>query len=519
MAKKLSDKEAIIEALKLQVREKYFDDETEAFDVYKCVTGILEEYKIIYADGMGFYIFNEKYWEIIGDVFVSNIILEELGPLYIPRYVRDTMDGLRSKNPIKIGDLNRNRNRIVLSNGTLDISDRTNHIFYDGEFFKEDYATIQIGCNYNTNAQSPMFQEYINEVLYNDPELIQLMQEFFGYCLTTSTKYEKAFILLGEGSTGKSVLIDTLKELVCEQNYSCVPLSQLNDDKYTAQLKDKLLNYSTEEEDKPIKDVSKFKQLVSGDQIQARFLYSNPITYKPFAKLIFAMNALPEMSNFDGAIQRRLVIIPFNRKFEDHEKDFELKEGKLYKELDGILNWALEGLKSLTSRDKTANQGFITPKVCQDLLSQYKNDCNPIDQFLNDHVIVENGSDVRSVPLYESYREFCKSIGIPADSDIKFVKMVKTKYKIDKARKTFPKMGQQYYYPGLKMIDDKGSNVATQRTQKQNSLGNKKNNDENDSSPESIKKEMEMKLMLLPKFSKPKSNDSEINIDEIANEI
>ena len=511
MAKKeLSAEEAIIEALKFQVLEKYFDEESEAFDVYKCVTGILEEYKIIYADGMGFYIFNGKYWERIGDVFVSNIILEELGPLYIPKYVRDTMDGLRSKKPIKMEDLNRNRNRIVLSNGTLDISDREKHIFYEDEFFKEDYATIRIGCNYDPDAQYPMFQKYINEVLNDDPELIQLMQEFFGYCLTTSTKYEKAFILLGEGSTGKSVLIDTLKELICEQNYSCVPLSQLNDDKYTAQLKDKLLNYSTEEEDKPIKDVSKFKQLVSGDQIQARFLYSNPITYKPFAKLIFAMNTLPEMSNFDGAIQRRLVIIPFNRKFEDHEKDFELKEGKLYKELDGILNWALEGLKSLASRDKSANQGFIMPKVCQDLLSQYKNDCNPIDQFLNDNVIVEVGSDIISSGLYEAYREFCKSIGINADSDQKFAKMVKSKYMVEKLRKTFPNKGQQYYYPNLKIIDNKATNVISLGS-KRNS--NTKNRDENNYSSKSTMTEQKR----FPSSSS--ENKTEINIDRLLDEV
>ena len=251
------------------------------------------------------------------------------------------------------------------------------------------------------------------------------------------------------------------------------------------------MNYSTEQEDKPIKDLSKFKALISGDSIMGRFLYKNPIVYKPFAKMIFAMNTLPEISNFDGAIQRRLVIIPFNRKFEEHEKDFELKEGKLHIELDGILMWALEGLKSLASRDKTANQGFITPKVCQELLAQYKNDCNPIDQFLNDYVIVKEGSDIRSIQLYEAYVEFCKSIGIKADSDQKFAKIVKSKYKIDKPRKTFPKMGQQYYYPNLKMIDNKASNVIP--------LSNKKNNnastEEDDEKTEVISDELFEELL------------------------
>lgn len=451
------DKRSMLKEIFFEMDEK----RNEIFDVEKSTKFILKNYDIIHTPKQGYFLFNEEYWKEVDDNYIGQLITEEMDVISKPSYTDQILKHISYKQYIDFADINRNRHKIVLKNGTLDISDWTNHIFYEDGFFRDDYSTIQINCDYSPNAQYPMFQKYINEVLCDDPELVQLLQEFFGYCLTTSTKYENAFILIGEGSTGKSVLIDTLKELIGKQNYSCVPLSQLSDDKSVAQLKDKLLNYSTEEQDKPIKDMTRFKQVTSGDPIQARFLYNNPFTYKPFAKLIFAMNSLPQLDNFDGAIERRLTIIPFNRKFLDHEKDYALKEGKLHVELNGILSWALEGLKSLASRDRTATQGFIIPKICKDLLKSYKNDCNPIDQFLNDHVIVENGSDVISMGLYEAYGEFCKSIGIKPDSDIKFAKMVKSKFKVEKLRKTFPSKGQQYYYPNLKMIDDKAPNIIS----------------------------------------------------------
>jgi len=46
----------------------------------------------------------------------------------------------------------------------------------------------------------------------------------------------------------------------------------------------------------------------------------------------------------DDGIWRRLIVLPFNRKFEPHERD-PLLEMKLIQEADGILMWMIQGAK------------------------------------------------------------------------------------------------------------------------------------------------------------------------------
>lgn len=178
----------------------FFDSEGnfKAFVLMVYITGM---YDIVYVPESGFYIYdlsNNKIWQKVNDNFVCNIIHRKLGNESKSARINETLNLLKFETNITFDKLNNNKNRFVLKNGTLDISDWKNPIFYNNEYFKEDYSTIQLSCAYNKSAKMYEFNKFLSTTFDDDIEIIKIIQELLGYVLTTCTKYEKAFLFYGE---------------------------------------------------------------------------------------------------------------------------------------------------------------------------------------------------------------------------------------------------------------------------------------------------------------------------------
>jgi len=350
-----------------------------------------------------------------------------------PYYTDQILKHITRKRYINYLEINKNRNKIVLTNGTLDISNWENPIFYKEEYFRNDYTTINFNYLYDIEAQCPEFDNYILSTFEENSENIKTIQEMFGYCLTSSTKHEKIFFLYGEGGTGKSVLIDTIKTFVTDINYSSIPMSLLDKSFLRAGLKDKILNFSTEECSRLVKDsaVTWIKAISSGDPIEAQFKNKDTFNFKPFCKLVFAMNDLPQIENFDDALQRRFIIIPFKKKFRGDEIDLDLKEGKLHKEMSGILNFALLGLKRLAEQ-----KDFTYSQESKEILENYRLESNHAERFAD--IYLESGesdSYLKVKDVYNKYLELCKDNNEKPFKNSDFTKIVKRKFNLPEGRK------------------------------------------------------------------------------------
>jgi putative DNA primase/helicase len=76
-----------------------------------------------------------------------------------------------------------------------------------------------------------------------------VLLEFMGYCLSGISPAigQKALIMLGAGSNGKSVFIDVLKHLAGKNNYSTLSMGKdINNTEQRQQLDGKLFNVSEE---------------------------------------------------------------------------------------------------------------------------------------------------------------------------------------------------------------------------------------------------------------------------------
>ena len=390
------------------------------------VDNFRKEYNVVYSQGTGFLIFNGVIWESCSDIHIQQLIAEilENEDKITNQKVNSTFRMLiNQSNNDKVGELlNSNRTRLVLKNGTLDISDIKNPVFYKDKFFKEDYSTIQLNVNYDIDAleTAPNWKYYTTSTFENDTERMKLIGEMLGYCLTPSCKYHKSFMLVGEGSNGKSVLLDIMDYIWGSKNISDVDISELDRAFSRVSLFGKLINKSSEIGTN-LKTTSYFKKIVTGDMIDGEYKGKDKFSFVSTAKLIFAMNNLPTTKDKSDGFYRRLVIIPFNKQFKGDEVDVNLSE-KLKLEADAIFMFALQGLQRLVKQNKFTESVEVNNK-----LEEYKLESNPVKQYMEDKYIVSDEEDkyIKSSTIYDSYVTWCGSNGFMKMNNVNFGKELK----------------------------------------------------------------------------------------------
>lgn len=271
-------------------------------------------------------------------------------------------------------------NTLNLRNGVLDLDTLELRPHSQGE-----YLTYCLSYDYDPAATCPRFEQFVKEVLVKentlnpDPELAQLYQEGMGYALTTDTRHEAMFWFSGDGGNGKTVAITVLQEML---GPLCINVSfeemgrSSNYD--LAEVSGRRVIFSTESERGGKLAEGHIKRIVSGERILARPIYGSPFEFKSTAKVFWGMNDLPVIKDTSNGVWRRLKLIPFLRTFTESDRDPELI-GKLLKELSGILNYSLAGLKSLRARGRFPESSAVTSAV-----EEYRHENNPVQQWLDE---------------------------------------------------------------------------------------------------------------------------------------
>jgi len=305
---------------------------------------------------------------------------------------------------------------INLKNGTLEITPELTKL---RTFSRDDFLTYQLSFSYDPLAKSPIFNSYLNTVL-PEKELQAVLSEYIGYLFIQNKrlKLEKTLLLYGVGANGKSVFFDIINALLGRQNVTTYSLAKLTDQNgyYRAMIGNKLVNYASEINRNL--DTAFFKQLVSGEPIEARLPYGQPFIMERYAKLIFNSNVLPQDVEHSNAYFRRFLIIPFNISIPEKKQDKILAQKIIANELPGVLNWVLEGLKRLD-----ANKEFTYSSIIVSQIEQYKNEADSTYLFLDDRNISPDYNCTKTLAeLYCDYRKFCVDNNYLAFSNRNFKK-------------------------------------------------------------------------------------------------
>jgi putative DNA primase/helicase len=164
-------------------------------------------------------------------------------------------------------------------------------------------------------------------------------------------------VFVGAANAGKSTLLNVAQDILLgSENVSNIPWQALGDRFNKAELFGKLANVFADLPNKAIDDGGMFKSLTGEDSISAERKNKDPFSFRPYARLLFSCNDIPKnYADRSDGFYRRLTIIRFDKSVPQDKRDPNLRE-RIAAEADGILTWALDGLKRLIANNYTFSE-------------------------------------------------------------------------------------------------------------------------------------------------------------------
>ena len=323
---------------------------------------------------------------------------------------KSILEDARGRNAVPYNRFDQDNRVLNVANGTLVFEDDGTVSFHPHN--PDDYCSKYADVEYNAAASSERWNNFLHEIMLNDPEKEAFLQKVLGYALTGDTQYECCFMFLGtQTRNGKSTLIDSVLGVYGDYgttgNADTVMLSRKNDSsgpsEDLARLRGiRFLNVPEPPEGITL-NVAKVKMITGNDPINCRFLNRNSFTYFPQFKFILNTNHSPNVNDQTLFASDRIFVITFDRHFSAEERDTSLKTQFSKREVrSAILNWLIDGWKRLQ------REGMSAPKCIAEATADYKKSQDKIGQYIAENLVQSERDEVKSSDAYAAYSKWAK---------------------------------------------------------------------------------------------------------------
>ena len=316
--------------------------------------------------------------------------------------------------PIHYGDFDADIYAFNCKNGTLHIN--------TGEFTEHrstDLLTKISPVVYDPTAHSERFCTYIDEIMSGDTERAKFLQKILGYGLTGDTRHECMTILYGATTrNGKGTLCESvlkvLGEYGCTSRAETIAMKNYTNGSQPSEDVARLAGVRFVNISEPTKgmvlDAAKIKAMTGNDTLNARYLHENSFDFQPQFKIYVNTNYLPVINDMTLFTSDRIIIIPFDRHFDEHTRDTSLKQKFAEAEVQSaILNWLLEGYRLLRK------EGLRLPKSVKAATERYQHDSDKMVLFFEDNLVADDTAEELTSVIYARYKGWCKDNGCYAE--------------------------------------------------------------------------------------------------------
>ena len=248
-------------------------------------------------------------------------------------------------------------------------------------------------------------RKYLNSSIPDKVEQ-QMFWEYFGYCMTTDTQFQKFLMLKGNGGTGKSVAVALIQHVIGNENTSSISLQDLNKRFYATGMYGKLLNACADIPCKAMDTTDVLKKAVGEDTLLYEKKGKDAVFYKAYAKLLFSTNEMPQnLEDKSDAFYRRLLVLDMNQMIPRDEKDIRLKE-KIKAEADYAIHMAVTALKDVYERGE-----LIESEHSKGCVRELRRLSDSVCAFLEDKLVKEKGKRLKRSDVFRMYEEYCEDNG------------------------------------------------------------------------------------------------------------
>ena len=374
---------------------KHGKDKTAKLDYELLAKHLIEKYDIcriegsIYARDNGLYTaFNQSVLDKITINTLTNTTIN------MRKEVMKYIEVLARDGVVKKTD------SILFKNGVLDLKTKQlREVRVDDMFFN------RVDVNYINNAEEDAtIDKFFNDISCDDLEIKSLLFEMCGYTLLRGNRHQVFFWLDGEGSNGKSTLIDLIRYSLGAKNITNLSMKGLNAKFGLGSIKNALVNVSGDESTKYVEESELLKNLTGGDivKVESKGVDHSEMIYR--GNLIFCGNGIPKFRDSTSGLNRRIIIIPMLKNFELGGKDVNFKDKLLTPHAaEYFISQSINGLY------RVLEHGFTQSSKSESRKEEFVKDNNPILQFLDDYEIKD---DANVKDVYLAYRVWCEENGI-----------------------------------------------------------------------------------------------------------
>ena len=271
------------------------------------------------------------------------------------------------------------------------------------------FCPYNLAFDFDPEAPEPArWLAFLHQLWPDDPQSIEMLQEWFGYLLTPDTSYQKMLLLIGPKRAGKGTIARVLTALVGPENVASPTFTKLATEFGLASLIGKVAAILPDARLSSRADQAVIVERllsISGEDAQSiPRKYRDDWEGKLAVRLTLLSNELPKLRDASAALPSRMLILRLTREFLGRE-DRGLFDA-LRAELPGILLWAVHGWVRLRARGK-----FTQPESGRDLVEVMEALASPIKTFLEDRCRVAQGLAVVKDELYAAWKAWCQENG------------------------------------------------------------------------------------------------------------
>lgn len=341
---------------------------------------------------------------------------------------------------------------LVFKNGVLNTSSME---FYDHSPKLIKFTALPY--NYDKNKQAPKFVETITDIFNGHKPTIDNLQELFGYLLYYGKHYplQKLFIFYGTGRNGKGIISQCITMMLGAENCSAIFADELQDRFGRQNLVDKMVNISPEKSNMKPMDTAYIKSLTGGDMVEVERKYKQSFSTKIFTKFIICTNEIPRVYDTSNGFLSRLAVFHFENTYVEDYDPVSMPQNykpmnkslinQLANEKEGILNWALVGLKRL--RDN--NWNMTSNPEMRSLTTSLFRSSSPVFTFFDECIVADPNGKHQTSYMFQYYMDWAVQCGLTTlgyDNRKKFKELFLMYCKQKNIPVTVVKNNVDYYY-------------------------------------------------------------------------
>ncbi len=263
----------------------------------------------------------------------------------------------------------------------------------------------EVATDYSWSASNPgcpKWMTFLKQLWPDDPESIDLLQKWFGYCLTQDTSKDKMLLFIGPTRSGKGTISRVISSLIGVANVTGPSLTSLTGEFGLQPLLGKSLAIVADVRIGHKVDQSvlaeKLLKISSGDVSTVNVKFKDQVEDRLPTRLMLLSNELPCFTDASGAIAGRFMVLQTS--FSAYGSEVTDLSDRLIGELQGILHWAIAGY------DKLQQEGFIMPASSKEYANQLKELACTVGTFVSDRCEVGSSFGICQQELFGAYQSW-----------------------------------------------------------------------------------------------------------------